>query len=80
MKTCLPAIVLLVLATGLGGCASTAPSVATTATPRAQPDLRNWSRDEARIARIEAQALRRGVEVQWINAPMKRKPAADPAQ
>ena len=57
---------------GLAGCASTQQkSDAAFVAPQRAPSL--VDADESYIARVEAIARRRGVEVVWINTP--RKPA-----
>ncbi|WP_101924719.1 MULTISPECIES: hypothetical protein [Luteimonas] len=76
MKTLLLIAVSTALAAGLGGCASTSTPVSVTPEARPQPNGSSWARDESRIARIEEQARRRGVAVQWVNLPMKRKASA----
>lgn len=61
-------LVLLAAALGLSACATTSEDTARTAPPR-EPSI--LDPDEAYIARVEAIARRRGIEVQWVNAPRK---------
>jgi hypothetical protein len=75
MKSC--AILAVAAAVSLPGCktmdesayvppSKAAPPVATTFTPRIETD-------EAYVAYVESVARRRGVLVQWVNKPQKRK-------
>lgn len=74
-KSC--AILAVAAALSLAGCRTTgdsayvpppeaAPPVATTFTPRIETD-------DAYVAYVESVARRRGVLVQWVNKPQKRK-------
>lgn len=75
-KSC--AILAVAAAASLSGCKTTgdsayvppppkpSPPVATTFTPRIETD-------DAYVAYVESVARRRGVLVQWVNKPQKRK-------
>ena len=57
----------------MAGCATQPPRQAS-APPQA-PGL--MVADSAYIARVEQKALRRGLQVQWVNPPKRRTPRAD---
>lgn len=73
MSTYLRASILSLSLVGLAACASTGPKSAT-AYDAPAPASSAMDVDEAYIAKVQQVARRRGVEVVWVNIPLK--PAA----
>lgn len=64
-------LVPLLLVLALSACASSQP-MARSSSPTASPDRPNLMHDDAEyIARVNAEARRRGLLVHWINPPPK---------
>ncbi len=74
IRTRCKGLALPMLATAaLAGCATQPPRQ--TSAPPPRPGL--MVQDTAYIAQVERKALRRGLQVQWINPPTRRTPRAD---
>ncbi len=74
IRTRCKGLALPMLATdALAGCATQPPRK--TRAPPPRPGL--MVQDTAYIAQVERKALRRGLQVQWINPPTRRTPRAD---
>jgi len=62
----------IVAAAALGAAACASQGYSGYASPAASPDLVEYQRDVEYTAAVEKVARRRGVEVQWVNPPVKR--------
>lgn len=70
MKSCVRVAVLSVSILGLGACASSGGTTGYAA-PAKQHQATRIENDAAYMARVEAYALRRGIDLQWVNPPKK---------
>ncbi|MEZ0472067.1 hypothetical protein [Luteimonas salinilitoris] len=59
-------------ALGLAACASTQGGAGYGAAPGPQPTQKIFERDAAYIAYVERTARMRGIDVRWVNPPVKR--------
>ena len=64
------AAVLSVLA--FAACASPAPRLAAAPAPQPAVYAKRIAVDDAYVARVNQKALRRGLQVQWVNPPLRR--------
>lgn len=77
MNTPVRLVVLSLSVLALSACASSQPIArAAGSAPGSSNDVR-IERDAAYIAHVERMALRRGMDVQWVNPPNRRVAVAD---
>lgn len=68
--------VVVVVALGLAGCASTGEKT-TYAAPAPVSGHATIEQDDAYVAQVERIARRRGIHVQWVNVPTRRVAATE---
>ncbi|ATD67168.1 hypothetical protein CNR27_06685 [Luteimonas chenhongjianii] len=54
------------------GCASQSPRLASVPAPQPAPSASRIAVDSTYVGRVNQTALRRGLQVHWINPPMRR--------
>jgi hypothetical protein len=72
MRTVLRLAIATVAVAGLSACASTHQWTAATDKAVQQPTTAHYEGDLEYIAAVEHIARRRGVQVRWVNAPVRR--------